>query len=366
MATAIDMRDWINLIDNPIPTFTKQSLLESVSSIGMKNYLSELYDSSIQEMIPAFQKLWEHLSNNQNLFEAEDPDEVLRLALEKFGSVDAVLAALTKKGPPNNKSATDSVPEETKESVTNSAKKWYKIATKKTAPVKDADEWIPKKLEDIERLTDSMDKSGKFKGLKTVLRKIVNYAKKHPILKVFVIALLVAVAALLHAGTPWALGGAVLYTGLALAIMSGDGFGKSWRRILSASIGVMIGFGVPQAITKLNMQVDSLPQQYSCPATVAPAVINAPTPPSAEALIHKEDSEWIKRLRDLMDPSGEGVGVPTIDTSSFDEAFKTARGSMGVGHAFVWKGNTFTTNITEDGLLYNFPPAAVNFIKGVK
>lgn len=362
MATALDMRSWIDLMDNPIP-FTKQSLFESVSSIAMKDYLSELYECSVNDIIPSFNKLWESLSKI-NLVEAEDPDEVLRLALKKYGSIEAVLDAL--KNTPKKQPSIDSVSEETKQSVTVSAKKWYNLAIKKTPPVKDADEWIPKKLDELENLIDGADKAKKFTGLKTVLRKIADYQKKHPVLTTFVVALFGVAAAILRNTAAWPLGAVVLLCSLALSIMNGEGFHKAWKRILAVLVGVLIGIGINIAITKLNNQVDSLPQQYTAPSTVAPDVINVPTPPANEALIHKEDSEWIKRLRELMDPSGEGVGVPTIDAASFEEAFKKARGSMGVGHAFVWKGNAFTTNIQKEGLLAGFPSAAVNFIKGTK
>jgi hypothetical protein len=76
------------------------------------------------------------------------------------------------------------------------------------------------------------------------------------------------------------------------------------------------------------------------------------------------DNSYLGRLRQLVDPTGEGTGIPTMNQSKFGAAFRAAREAMGPGNVFVWNGNAYTTNIKAEGLLNGLSDEVKTFLRG--
>ena len=78
------------------------------------------------------------------------------------------------------------------------------------------------------------------------------------------------------------------------------------------------------------------------------------------------DTSYVGRLRQLVDPTGEGTGIPTMNQSNFGAAFRTAREAMGAGNVFVLNGNAYTTNTKAEGLLNGLSDEVKRFLRGTR
>ncbi len=265
--------------------------------------------------------------------------------------------------------------------------------------------------------------------LKQFVDRLVKVSKDHPKKTSFFIAGLGVLAGLLTAGGPWVGGAFTAVMKLILMVMQGRPFGEAVKEVLkSTSISLLLGFGISSAIAGIDSMLNSA-QASSAAATASDIASNADTrtPEELAAQLRAEryaagaadvatstanaqaatdavagaaaagdtvaraaaaagraadalagvtnadipttpvvDTSYVGRLRQLVDPTGEGTGIPTMNQSNFGAAFRTAREAMGAGNVFVWNGNAYTTNTKAEGLLNGLSDEVKRFLRGTR
>ena len=105
-------------------------------------------------------------------------------------------------------------------------------------------------------------------------------------------------------------------------------------------------------------------------ATSAPSASTDDTQPQPTITTNTAEpvvsTPYVQALRQIVDPTGEAVGIPTMNQSKFGDAFRAAREAMGAGNVFVWNGNAYTTNTKAEGLLNGLSDEVKRFLRGTR
>lgn len=254
-----------------------------------------------------------------------------------------------------------------------------KLAQKADQLVADPGTFIKNKAEQIKvRLDDRIGPISKFKPmvpkLKQFVDKLVNISKTHPKKTSLVVASLGVLGGLLTGGGPWMGGAITAVIKLVLMLMQGRSFGESVREVLkSTSISILLGFGIGSAITAIDAMFNSVLAAGSSGTVDALSqtdsvreLSDAPSAPAAGADSPLLTTPYIERLKDLVNPTGEGTGIPTMNQSRFADAYRAAREALGPGNMFVWNSNAYTTNNASEGLLNGLNDTVKRFVRGVR
>jgi hypothetical protein len=351
----------------------------------MESLLVETETLTKTHLIPAFGALYEAMQNREAQRAVTDRilgeilsrhkndisaavDAVIKhsdsgaTAAEQPSDTDAVDAELradpqARLGKPNDRAAVGQVKQ--------ALDKWYSLANRKIPLVKDADSWVDSKIRsivgDIENLPDD-SKYGRFKKqlIKSV-RWFGDYQRDNPKKSAVVVATLGVIAGLLGSGAGWAFAAVMIVIRLALMVLNGVKFSTALTKVLTTSgLSILLGMGLSAFFNNL---FSSQQAASSAAQATEPSVANVPSNINTAPLV---TDPYIEALRRIVDPTGEGTGIPTMTQEKFGQAWRAAREAMGPGNVFVWDGKPFTTNTREEGLLYGLSDAAKRFIRGVR
>jgi ElaB/YqjD/DUF883 family membrane-anchored ribosome-binding protein len=343
----------------------------------MESLLLEYQDYGEKTLAPSFQLLYEQLSKK------ESTDRLLTSLLQHHGNnmqavVDAVKAhKATQTGSdsvvkgqdePSDKPVADQT--SGLSAVKQAMQEFPKLAQKAEVLVDNPESFIKRKAAEINSKIDqkieSTSKFAQYKGqLKDSINRLAALTKKHPKKTTWVVAGLGIIGGLVTAGGPWIGGAITAILKMILMLIQGRPFGEAVKETLkSASISILLGFGIASAFTGLS----SLFNAAEAAAPTGGSDPDAPGTGSTPSMIDAQpvaSTPYIDRLRELVDPTGEGVGIPTINQDTFAKAFKAAREAMGPGNVFVWNGNVYTTNTEQEGLLRGLNNQAKRFIRGI-
>jgi hypothetical protein len=325
--------------------------------------MGNLYQCMQHELLPALIEYnTERLTLEEAVNAAGDPH---KQALDHFGSVEAVISALDrmKQAAQSGREPPKGALAKVKQALSNL------LATIKKIPasISNLDGWMTSKIQQLNAWIDENYSGKPLAALfKRILKKLRDFCKKHPAISKLLIGILGAGIGFMGLTPAWLATGAFA---LCLKILVDVLNGKKLSRAIAINLalgaaGVLAGQGIDALLQKVNSAIDVLPPDFVPPPDVNPPV-EAPTP-AASVVQQAAKDPWVERLRELVDPGGEGVGIPKIDGASFGQAFKTARQAMGPGHVFTWMGKAYTTNTAEEGLLFGLNDAAKNFIKGIR
>lgn len=363
------MRQYIDIMER---ANSSQPLFESL--------LLEYDTFGKQELAPAFAALYEEVSKR----EAKDKILAAVLAHHKNNIADAVEAIKQHKDktkPPTGAVEGPKEPEELRadpelklqtskaqgalSQVKSALDKWYTLANRKVPLVSDADSWIDNQIKKILGQIDKVEDDSKFGPYKTRLRRAVrwfgDYQKANPVKSGIVVATLGIIAGLLGSGYGWAFAAVMMVVRLAMMIINGTKFSTALTKTLTTTgASVLLGMGLNAMFNNIFGLQQAAPGAESAQSATAPSVPSAPvTQPLAT-------TPYIEALRKIVDPTGEGVGIPTMTQEKFGQAWRAAREAMGPGNVFVWDGKPFTTNTREEGLLFGLSDAAKRFLRGIR
>lgn len=356
--------EWKQLIEQQNASLAyRAQLLESVADAALTEALCDLQTCMECHVLPAFKTLSEQM-DKQHLYEVGDDDAVLQKLLDKHnGNVQQALAALDQHATQQPLQPSSGVIQAARAAIARLGRSFQNLPK-----VKNTDQWMKSKTEQINAWIDE-----NYKGpapialLKSTLKKLRDWTKSNPKKSAFAIGL---IGALLGATTGYvvvkvAIGLMTILLKIGLAVLNGQKFSSAVAKTLTvAGLGLLTGYGLSHAFKSIYAAADALPT--ATPGSAA-AIPPAPSisPPAADAMIQQVAKDpWIEKLSSLVDPTGEGTGIPNIDAPNFGQAFAKARQAMGPGHVFTWAGKAFTTNTTPEGLLSGLSNAAKKYIQG--
>lgn len=364
------MRDLIHTVEK---AYTPLPLMESL--------LLEYHGFGQNKLSPAFAALYE-----VQMSKRDATDRMLAQLLQKHGNnVQAVVTAVLahKQSKTAKTSDTDSdldiKQKNALATLKHAMQELPKLAGKADQLVEDPDKFIKNKAEQIKaRLEDKIGPTSKFQPaipkLKQYMDRLVQISKDHPKKTSWVIAGLGILGGLLTAGGPW-VGGAITATiKLILMLIQGRPFSESAKEILkSTGISILLGFGIGSALTAIDSMFNSVQAAGSSGAVDALSqtdsvreLSSGPSAPAPNADRPLATTPYIERLKDLVNPTGEGKGIPTMNQSRFADAYRAARDAMGPGNIFVWNGNAYTTNTSSEGLLSGLSDNVKRFLRGTR
>lgn len=377
------MRNFINIIDQ---AYTKPPLLESI--------LLEYHDFGQTQLAPAFAALYEQEKKKRR--ETAVTDRILRDILAKHNNdVSAAVAAIKQHkegavtpapGPlpadPESRWMVSIEHKNAIQKVRHALEQWYKLATRKQPLVADAEKFLDAKTDEVaHKLDDAIAPNSKWAPFKPKMKRMLEQLKElnnaHPknsawiVAAVGVISGLVANSLLFAGGAAWLPGAITMILRMLMLIWQGESFGTALRKSLaSGAIGLIAGYGISSAWANIDTWLNSA--QASTPEVAASAAADAQstTPgssaPAANTANPVATTRDIDQLRQIVDPTGEGTGIATMNQSTFGEAFRAAREAMGRGNIFVWNGNVYTTNTAQEGVLSGLSDAAKRFLRGAR
>lgn len=376
------MRQYLDIIER---ANSSQPLFESL--------LVEYDTFGKQELAPAFAALYEAVSKR------ETTDRILAavLAHHKNNISDAVEAIKQHKAKAGATTAPGDLPQQpdTKEpeelradpearlqtskaqgalsQVKSALDKWYTLANRKVPLVSDADSWVDNQIKKILGQIDQVEDDSKFGPYKTRLRRAVrwfgDYQKANPVKSGIVVATLGIIAGLLGSGYGWAFAAVMMVVRLAMMVINGTKFSTALTKTLTTTgASVLLGMGLNALFNNIFGLQQAAPAGDPAQAAAAERAASeltdrAPTMPVTQPLA---TTPYIEALRKIVDPTGEGVGIPTMTQEKFGQAWRAAREAMGPGNVFVWDGKPFTTNTREEGLLFGLSDAAKRFLRGIR
>lgn len=371
------MRKYIDIMEQQ----NKAALMESL--------LLEYHDFGQNRLAPAFAALYE-----VQMSKRDATDRLLAQLLQQHGNnVQSVVDAIKthKSSMPAPTATPDTTPPTDADMPSDASQKSAvatlkhaltelpKLAQKADQLVADPGTFIKNKAEQIKvRLDDRIGPTSKFKPtvpkLKQFVDRLVKVSKDHPKKTSFFIAGLGVLAGLLTAGGPWVGGAFTAVMKLILMVMQGRPFGEAVKEILkSTSISILLGFGIGSAITAIDGMLNSAQAAGSSSAVDALSqtdsvreLLDGPSAPAAGADSPLLTTPYIERLKDLVNPTGEGTGIPIMNQSTFGAAFRAAREALGAGNMFVWNGNAYTTNNASEGLLNGLNDTVKRFVRGAR
>lgn len=381
------MRNFINIMDQ---AYNKSSLLESI--------LLEYHDFGQTQLAPAFAALYEQERKKQR--ETAVTDRILTDILAKHNNdISAAVAAIKqhKEGAatsaPSNLTADPSsrllAPDQHKsavQKVRHALEQWHNLANRKQPLVPDADKFLDAKTDEVASKLDAViAPNSKWAALKPKIKrtldKLKEISKAHPrksawiVAAVGVISGLVTNSLLFAGGATWLPGAVTMIMRMLMMIWQGESFGTALRKSLaSGALGLIAGVGIFHAWTAIDAWLNSAqaaPASTSLDAlsqtdSVRELPVNTPGAPAADAANPVATTPYTDQLRQIVDPTGEGRGIPTMNQSTFGDAFRAAREAMGPGNIFAWNGNVYTTNTAGEGLLSGLSDAAKRFLRGAR
>ena len=257
--------------------------------------------------------------------------------------------------------------------VKSALDKWYTLANRKVPLVSDADSWIDNQIKKILGQIDKVEDDSKFGPYKSRLRRTVrwfgDYQKANPVKSGIVVATLGIIAGLLGSGYGWAFAAVMMVVRLAMMVINGTKFSTALTKTLTTTgASVLLGMGLNALFNNIFGLQQAAPAGDPAQAAAAERAASeltdrAPTMPVTQPLA---TTPYIEALRKIVDPTGEGVGIPTMTQEKFGQAWRAAREAMGPGNVFVWDGKPFTTNTREEGLLFGLSDAAKRFLRGIR
>ena len=373
------MRNFIDIVQQK-PT----ALMEAV--------LLEYHNFGHSQMAPAFAALYEQEQQRQGQLAVTD--KMLADILAKHNNdVAAAVSAIKQHGKSTGTTELRADPEarwvgsdQHKASVVkvrDAMEQWHKLATRKQPLVADAEQFLDAKTDEVSRKLDAaIEPNSKFAPYKTRLQRMLGQLKElskaHPKKSALIVAAVGVISGLLTAGGPWVGGAITMILRMLMMIWQGETFGSALRKSLaSGAVGVLAGFGIGAAMTSIDAWLNAA--QAAAPEASAPAgdaqqaaqeprepAAQSPSAPAADAANPVATTPYIDQLRQIVDPTGQGTGIPTMNQSRFGEAFRAAREAMGPGNVFVWNNNVYTTNTAQEGLLSGLSDAAKRFLRGAR
>jgi hypothetical protein len=354
---------------------TEQLLIEyqTFGSSQLHSAFLQLHEALLQEVSAAQKQYNQNLSN---LLQAHNNNvQATFEAIRKFR--EQGVAGLSAASPDSSKPLTadhadrllhSSQGKTAVATLKHAFSKWYELANRKVPLVANPKQWIDSKLQEIISQINKIDDNSRFGPFKRKISQIVegfrNAERLTPGQIGMIVALIGVLAGLIGTGASWAVGAGLIFIRFVLNILSGESFGKAAAKTLGqASIGALLGFGLGSLISSIADAQTLLASADPADYGAGPEVAGLPGPPPPTPLV---SSAYVNALRDVVDPSGEGVGIPTMTQNSFGSAWRAAREAMGPGHVFVWNGQPYTTNNAEEGLLNGLSQAARNFLRGVR
>jgi len=371
------MRHYLDIVER---ANTSQPLFESL--------LLEYHTFGQQELAPAFAALYEEVSKR----EAKDKILAAVLAHHQNNIADAVEAIKQHKDKTRPASGAVEGPKDTEplradpearlqtskaqgalSQVKSALDKWYTLANRKVPLVSDADSWVDNQIKKILGQIDQVEDDSKFGPYKSRLRRTVrwfgDYQKANPVKSGIVVATLGIIAGLLGSGYGWAFAAVMMVVRLAMMVINGTKFSTALTKTLTTTgASVLLGMGLNSMFNNIFGLQQAAPAGDPAQAAAAERAASeladrAPTMPVTQPLA---TTPYIEALRKIIDPTGEGVGIPTMTQEKFGQAWRAAREAMGPGNVFVWDGKPFTTNTREEGLLYGLSDAAKRFLRGTR
>jgi len=248
--TAVHMRNLMESI-NPLPKSTELSyLLEGVSNLAMRDYLTEIHHHTQSTLIPAFAKVFEALDRTSLREQvAGYTDQELEALLKKYNNnVQAIVDA--------HISHKERVPElaqqdkDQKEKALTTLKKAVKVmAAKSEQSLPNAEDFVAAKLTPILSSIEKKDPKGRFKGLSNIFKKVADWTKTHPKWTNAIVGLFGTSLTLLNLSWSWAIPSVVLLVRIFLDRLNGESWGKSiTKNITWTAIGALVGLGANWAI----------------------------------------------------------------------------------------------------------------------
>lgn len=350
-------------------------------SVLMEGLLLEYHDYGANKLAPSFSLLYEQLSKK------EATDRLLTQLLAHHGNnVQAVVDSVkTHKGKTTTKPPVTVT--EPKDLVADPSLRWSqdqksgitslknalqqlpKLAQKADQLVDDPSAFIDRKTKEIQdKIDQKIDPNSKFASYKTQLKnfvaKLAELSKTHPKKTSIIVAAVGVIGGLLTAGGPWVGGAITAIIKLILMLIQGRSLGEAVKEILkSTSLSILLGYGIGAAFTTISGLFSSVEAVASPASSSQVAQSSAASIPDAQPVV---SNAYVEQLRPLVDPTGEGVGIPTMNQPTFGRAFRAARDAMGSGNMFVWNGNVYTTNTEQEGLLRGINDAAKRYLRGVR
>lgn len=394
------MRDYISILDR---AYQPQPLLESV--------LLEYENFGQQQLAPAFAALYEQVKQREAQRAATDrmlADILSRhknditAAIESIkqhknktpASAPASAPGEPEKSPdlvadPSSRIVTSQPKQSAVQQVKHALQQYYTFLNRKVPLVSNSDNWIESKVKYILGEIEKIEDDSKFGKYKQALKKSVSwfreYQKNNPKKSMFVVATLGVISGLVTAGIGlgWVAPAIMIVIRLALMILNEEKFSTAVTKVISTSgLAVLAGYGIGQIMGGINSAQaatamdtsgqtggESLASEPPVSGSGTQDTTSAGAPaadPASTAANPVATTPYIDQLRQIVDPTGEGRGIPTMNQSTFGEAFRAAREAMGRGNIFVWNGNVYTTNTAQEGVLSGLSDAAKRFIRGAR
>jgi ElaB/YqjD/DUF883 family membrane-anchored ribosome-binding protein len=362
----------------------------------MEHMLLEYENLGRDQLAPAFAKLYEQVTQREKQKAATD--RMIQEILDHHqGYMQVALKAIQQHKQETDKTLTPAQfgidPKDKltpaappKQSVLKQIKhalnQYYTFLNRKVPLVSNMDDWVDKKVRKIMGDIQDVEADHKFGKIKQQLRKAVrwfhNYQKNNPSKSQFVVATLGIIAGLLSAGVTqaWVIPAILIVIRLSLMVLSGVKFSSAVTKVLSTSgLAILAGVGVGAFMNSIltsqaaaaatpdtGSNLDPLSQTDS--VRERPGTGSTPSSPAAGEAQPVASTAYIDQLRQLVDPTGEGVGVPIMNQESFADAFRAARQAMGSGNIFIWNGEPYTTNTRAEGQFAGLSDEVKRFLRG--
>lgn len=373
-------------------------IVEQKPAVLMETVLLEYHNFGQTELAPAFAALYEQERQRQS--QRAVTDRILADILAKHNNdVSAAVTAIKQHREGAATVATGDLTADPEarwvgsaqhrgavQKVRHAMEQWHKLATRKQPLVADAEKFLDAKTDEIaSKLDAAIEPNSNYAPLKPKLKRMLDQLKElskaHPkksawiVAAVGVISGLLANSLLVAGGAAWLPGAITMILRMLMMIWQGESFGTALRKSLaSGAIGLIAGFGITSALTAIDAWLNAAqaaPASTSLDAlsqtdSVRELPMNAPGAPAADAANPVATTPYIDQLRQIVDPTGEGTGIPTMNQTRFGEAFRAAREAMGPGNIFVWNGNVYTTNTAQEGVLSGLSDAAKRFLRGAR